>query len=161
MESESSSRCSEIASDLFIILVTAANLVFFAFFHDYIAWYSRGPDGTFTRLSLLTDDYFTWLPFPVTASIIVIVASVVMIFYHRYWFRQGSWIGFCLLGITMTTSLLLIWPFDFSVIPDAKAADLLPKGLTGLLIFMALFYAVTAVIQTVQWIKKRSRQETG
>ena len=69
--------------------------------------------------------------------------------------------GFCLLGITMTTSLLLIWPFDFSVIPDAKAADLLPKGLTGLLIFMALFYAVTAVIQTVQWIKKRSRQETG
>ena len=46
MESSSGGRCGEIASDLFIILVTAVQLVFFVFFHEYIAWYTRGPDGS-------------------------------------------------------------------------------------------------------------------
>jgi len=73
MESSSGGRCGEIASDISIILVTAAQLVFFAFFYKYIAWYTTEADGSVTRLSLLTDDYFTWLPIVIAASILVIV----------------------------------------------------------------------------------------
>jgi hypothetical protein len=46
MDSSPSSRCDEIASDLFVIFVTAAQLIFFAYFHEYIAWYTTGPDGS-------------------------------------------------------------------------------------------------------------------
>jgi hypothetical protein len=62
-------RCSEIASDIFVALLTVAQLIFFASFHEYIAWYTTAPDGSVTRQSLLTDDYFAWLPFPTVASI--------------------------------------------------------------------------------------------
>jgi hypothetical protein len=89
MESSQGGRCGEIASDIAIILVTAAQLIFFASFHRYIAWPVTGPDGSVSRLSVLTDSYSDWLPFPIAASILVIVASIAMIIYDRYWFRQA------------------------------------------------------------------------
>ena len=150
MESSSEGRCGEIASDLSIIFVTVAQLIFFRYFYEYIAWYTRAPDGSITRLSLLTDDYFTWLPFPTIASIIVVLATIVMIVYNRHWFRQTGWIVFNILGITMVVSLLAIFPFDFSVIPNAAAADAVPKVLTGFLIFMAAFYGISALVLIVR-----------
>ena len=52
MESSPQGRCGDITSDVLIILITAAQLVFFVFFHRYIAWPATGPDGSVTRLSL-------------------------------------------------------------------------------------------------------------
>jgi hypothetical protein len=160
MESSSQSRCGDIASDVLIIFVTVAQLIFFTLFHEYIAWYTTGPDGGVTRLSMLTDDYFNWLPFPVTASIIVVVASIVMIVYDRYWFRQTAWIVFCILGIAVVVSLVSIFPFDFSVIPNDTAVEVVPKVVTAFLILMALFYGVCALVLFVQLRNQAARQET-
>jgi len=157
MESSTGGGCSEAGEDIAIILVTAAQLIFFTRFHKYIAWPITAADGTVTRLSLLTDDYFTWLPIVIVASILVIVASAVMIVYRGYWFRQVAWIGFCLIGITVTVSLLLIFPFDFSVLPNPTAADLVPKVLTIFLILWATFYAIVALVMFV----RSRRQFTG
>jgi hypothetical protein len=159
VESSPGSRCGEIASDIFIIFVTVANLIFFTRFHKYIAWYTREPDGSVTRLSVLTDDYFTWLPFPITASIVVIVASTVMIVYNRYWFRQTAWIIFPILGIAVVVSLVAIFPFDFSVIPNATAVDVVPKVVRAFFVLMAVFYGVTAIVQFVKFSSHTARQE--
>jgi hypothetical protein len=159
MESSPGSRCGEIASDLFIIFVTAAQLIFFTRFHRYIAWYTTEPDGSASRLSMLTDDYFTWLPFPITASIVVIVASTVMIFYHRYWFRQTAWIIFCIMGIAVTVSLVSIFPFDFSVLPNATVVDVVPKVVRAFFILMAVFYGVTALVMLVKLRSYAAKQE--
>jgi hypothetical protein len=160
MESSRGSRCGEIAEDLFIILVTLAQLIFLTFFYQYIAWYSTRPDGTVTRLSMLTDDYFTWLPFPIAASIVVIVACIVMIVYGGHWFRQAAWILFCILGIAVTASLLIIFPFDFSVIPNATAVDVVPTAVTVFLVLWAIFYGVSAVVLFVKLRSYRAKQET-
>jgi hypothetical protein len=159
MESSPGGRCGEIASDISVILVTVAQLIFFSFFHQYIAWYTTGPDGSVTRLSMLTDDYFTWLPFPIAASIVVIVTSTVMIFYDRYWYRQIAWIVFCLLGITVTVSLVSIFPFDFSVIPNETAVDVVPIVVRVFFILLAVFYAVTALVMFVQLISHTAKRE--
>jgi hypothetical protein len=137
-----------------IILVTVAQLIFFTFFHRYIAWPTTLPDGTVTRLSMLTDAYFTWLPFPITASIIVTVASIVMIIYRNYWFRQAVWVGFCLIGIAVVVSLVTIFPFDFSVLPNATAVKVVPKALTVFLILQATFYGIAAVVLFVRLMKR-------
>jgi len=158
---ELSRRAGQIASDIFIILVTAANLIFFAFFHKYIAWYTTGPDGSVTRLSMLTDDYFVWLPIPITASILVIVANIVMIIYDRYWFRQTAWIIFCIIGIAVVVSLVSIFPFDFSVIPNATAVDVVPIWVTVFLILMAVFYGITALVLFVKSRSRASKQDSG
>ena len=161
MESPAQGRSGDVASDLFVILVTVVQLIFFAFYHEYIAWYTRAADGSISRISVLTDDYFTWLPFPIAASIVVIVASAVMIVWDSYWFRQIGWIVFCLFGITVTVSLLSIFPFDFSVIPNAKAAEVVPKVVTGFFVFMAVFYGITALVMSIQLIRVATRIPTG
>lgn len=158
MESSPQGRCGEIVSDMSIIFVTVAQLIFFTYFHRYIAWPVTEPDGTVTRLSMLTDDYFTWLPFPIVASIVVIVASIAMILYNRTWFRQAAWILFPLLGIAVVVSLATIFPFDFSVIPNATAAKVVPKVFTAFLIFMAVFYGVAALVSLLKW-RASAKQE--
>ncbi len=158
---ELSRRAGQIASDIFIILVTLANLIFFAFFHKYIAWYTTELDGSVTRLSMLTDEYFIWLPIPITASILVIVANNVMIIYDRYWFRQTAWIIFCIIGIAVVVSLVSIFPFDFSIIPNATAVDVVPIVVTVFLILMAVFYGITALVLFVKLRRRASKQGSG
>jgi hypothetical protein len=47
-----------------IILVTAAQLIFFTTFHKYIAWPIPKPDGSVAWLSMLTDGNFTCAAVP-------------------------------------------------------------------------------------------------
>jgi hypothetical protein len=108
---------------------------------------------------MLTNDYFTWLPFPITASILVIVATIVMIISGSYWFRQAAWVIFCLIGIAVTVSLVSIFPFDFSAIPNATAADVVPTVVTVLLILMAVFYGIAAVVLFVGLIRHMVKQD--
>jgi len=153
MESSPGSRCGEIASDISMIFVTVAQLIFFTFFHKYIAWYTTEPDGSVTRLSMLTDDYFIWLPFPITASIVAIVAYAVMIFYDKYWFRMTAQIIVIVTGIAVAVSLVSIFPFDFSVIPSATAVDVVPIVVRVFFILLAVFYGVTALVLLVKLIR--------
>jgi hypothetical protein len=159
MESSSQGRCGEIASDMSIIFVTVAQLIFFTSFHKYIAWPITEPDGTVTRLSMLTDDYFTWLPFPITASIVAIVAYTAMIFYDKYRFRMTAQIIVIVTGIAVAVSLVSIFPFDFSVIPNAAAADVVPIVVRVFFILLAVFYGITALVLFVRL--KRSYSQVG
>ncbi len=154
-------RTGEIGSDIFIIFVTVANLIFFTFFHKYIAWYTTEPDGSVTRLSMLTDDYFIWLPIVITASILVIVANIVMIIYDRYWFRQTAWIIFSIFGIVINVALVSIFPFDFSVIPNATAVDVVPIWVRVILILMVVFYGISALVMYVKLRRYKAKQNSG
>ena len=153
MESSPQSRTGEIGSHISIIFVTVANLIFFTFFHEYIAWYTTEPNGSITRLSMLTDDYFTWLPFPITASIVAIVAYTIMIFYDRYWFRMTAQIIVSVIGIAVAVSLVSIFPFDFSVIPNATAVDVVPIVVRAFFVLLAAVYGVTALVLFVKLIR--------
>jgi len=159
MESSSESKFGDIGSDIAVLLITVAQLIFFVFFYQYIAWPTTGPDGSTTWLSVLSDDYFTWLPFVIVASILVIVASLVVIIYNRDWFRHVVWIGFAIIGLTVVVSLLVISPLDFSVLPN-PTADIVTKVVTAFFAFMAVFYAATAIVLSVRFVKQLSRRET-
>jgi len=148
MESSPRSRTGEIGSHISIIFVTVAQLIFFTLFHKYIAWYTTEPDGSVTRLSMLTDDYFIWLPIMITASILVIVA------------RKTAEIVFNIIGIAVAVSLVSIFPFDFSVIPNATAVDVVPIVVTVFFILLAVFYGVTALVMFVKLRSFAAKQET-
>ena len=160
MESSPRSRTGEISSHISMITVTVVQLIFFTRFHKYIAWYTTEPDGSVTRLSMLTSDYFTWLPIPIVASIIAIVAFTVMIFYDNYRFRMTAHIIIFIIGIAVSLSLVAIFPFDFSVIPNATAVDVVPIVVTVFFILLAVFYGVTALVQFAQLRSYAAEQET-
>ncbi len=133
--------------------MTLVQIIFFTRFYKYIAWYTTKADGSVTRLSMLTDDYFIWLPFPITASIVAIVAYTLMIFYDQYRFRMIAQIIVTVAGIAVVVSLLSIFPLDFSVIPNATAVEVVPIVLRVFFILLATVYGVTALVLSTKLIK--------
>jgi hypothetical protein len=160
MELSRRSRTGEIGSHISMIFVTVASLIFFTFFHKYIAWYITEPDGSVTRLSMLTDDYFIWLPIPITASILAIVAHIIFIIYDNYRFRMTAEIILYIIGIAVAVSLVSIFPFDFSVIPNATAVDVVPIVVTVFFILLAVFYGIVALVQFIKLRSYAAKQET-
>jgi hypothetical protein len=110
---------------------------------------------------MLTNDYFTWLPIMITASIIVIIASIAMMIYDNYRFRRTTEISFSIIGIVVSVSLVSIFPFDFSVIPNAATAEAVPIAVTGFFIFLPVFYGVTALIMFLRLRKYMAKQDSS
>ena len=152
-------KSGEAASHFFIILVTLAQFIFFTFFHKYIAWPVTEPKGSVIRLSMLTDEYFTWLPIMITGSMIVIITSIIMMVHNNYRFRRSAEIGFNIIGIIISVSLVSIYPFDFSVIPNATAVDVVPIAVTVFFILLPVFYAITALVMFVRLRKHIAKQD--
>ena len=136
-------------------------LIFFSFFHQYIAWYHIEPDGGVTRLSLLTNDYFIWLPILITALVISIAANIIMIIYDRYWFREIIQIILTVIGVVVVANLVSIFPFDFSVIPNATAVDIVPVVVTIVLIIIAVGLGVGALVRFIKLIVSVAEQSPG
>ena len=148
------SRAGRIAGYSAAIFWNVVLLVFFSFFHHYIAWYHVEPDGSVTRLSLLTGEYFIWLPILITALVISIAANVILIAYDRYWFREIVQIVLNVIGAVVVANLVSIFPFDFSVIPNATAADMVPVAVTIVLIIIAIALGVGALVRLIKLITK-------
>ena len=91
----------------------------------------------------------------------VIIASIVMIVYDNYRFRKSAEISFNILGIVVSVSLVSIFPFDFSVIPNAAAVEVVPIAVTVFFILLPVFYAVTAVIMFLRLRKHMAKQDSG
>jgi hypothetical protein len=50
--------------------------------------------------------------------------------------------------------LVTIFPFDFSVLPNATAVKVVPKALTVFLILQATFYGIAAVVLLARLTKR-------
>ena len=125
-------------------------LIFFSFFHRYIAWYYTEPDGGITRLPILTGDYFTWLPVLVTALVLSIAAHVLLIVYDRYWLKEIVQITLTAIGVAVVANLIAIFPFDFSVIPNPTVADILPVAVTIGLVVLAVGLGIGALVRFIK-----------
>jgi uncharacterized membrane protein len=144
------SRVGRIAGYSAIIFFNFVFLIFFSFFHMYIAWYHHEPDGSITRLPLLTSDYFTWLPVLVTALAISIATHIVLIAYDRYWLRETIQIILAAIGAAVVAKLVVIFPFNFSVIPNLATADIMPVAVTIGLVIIAVGLGVGALVRLIK-----------
>ena len=126
-------------------------LIFFSFFYQYIAWYHIEPDGSVTRLSMLTSDYFIWLPILLTALSLSIAGNIILIIYDRYWLREIIQIALSVIGIVVVVNLVSIFPFDFSVIPNTTAVDIVPIAVTIVLILIAVGLGVGTLVRFIKF----------
>ena len=151
-------RAGRIAGYSASIFWNVVLLIFFSFFHQYIAWYHVEPDGSVTRLSMLTGDYFAWLPILVTALVISVATNILLIIYDRYWLRESIQIILTVIGVVVVANLVSIFPFDFSVIPNATAVDILPILVTIVLIIIAIGLGVGALVRFIKLIVSVAKQ---
>ncbi len=152
------SRAGRITGYSAAIFWNVALFIFSAFFHQYIAWYHIKPDGDITRLSMLTNEYFAWLPILLTALTLSTAANIFLIIYDRYWLREIIQVILSIIGIVVVVNLVSIFPFDFSVIPNTSAVYFVPVVVTIVLILIAIGLGVGALVQLIKLIVHVTRQ---
>ena len=81
-----------------------------------------------------------------------------MIIYDRYWFREIIQIILTVIGVVVVANLASIFPFDFSVIPNATAVDIVPVVVTIVLIIIAVGLGVSALVRFIKLIVSIAKQ---
>jgi len=82
--------------------------------------------------------------------VMAIVIHTILIIYDRYVLREASGIFLDGLGMATVVTLLAVFPFDFTVIPDAAAADITRTAVGVVLILTAFGLAVSVFSKLVK-----------
>ena len=148
-------RAGRVTSSSFTIAWSFILLVFFSFFHGYIAYYQSETVGgitTWIREPLLTHEYYAWLPILITTLLLSIAGHIILIIHDRYWLRQIILILLNVLGIVTVATLVSIFPFAFYVIPSSTVADIVSVSVRITLIAIAVGLSIGTLVMFIKLI---------
>jgi uncharacterized membrane protein len=149
------SRTARVVGSSFVIAWSVALLIFFNFFSQYIAYYQGITAGGQTHwqiYSVVTADLNTWLPILNATLALTILGHLLFIVFDRYLLRQAGRLILGGLSLITVVSLLIIFPFDFNVIPNADASFWAPLVTGGALIVVAVGIAIGLVVRFIKLI---------
>ncbi len=150
-------RGGRITGYAFSIFFSTMFLIFLYYYNNYIAFYSK-VGGTWMRYPFLTGDFDRWLPLAMSALIAGIVGYIMLMIYDRYFFRQAVHIVIDIISLASAISLLVIFPFDFSVMPGNDLSGLLNPVVTVVLILIAVGIGIGILVRFIKLIISMVRQ---
>jgi len=148
-------RRGRITASAFAIAWSIALLIFFNFFNQYVAYYSSETvDGitTWIRYPYFTDNISLWLPVLTATLIISIIGHIIMIILDRYILREMIHIVINAFSLWTILTLLTVFPFDFSVIPNPAAAEATYLGVRIFLIFISVGVGIAILVRVIKLI---------
>jgi uncharacterized membrane protein len=148
-------KAARVTGSAFAIAWSAALLIFFTFFSQYIAYYQPLEIGNVTQWqmhSLVTSGFSLWLPLLTATLILSIIGHAILIAFDKYILRQLIEMILAIFGIATVVNLLVIFPFNFSVIPNADVAFWAAFGLSATLIIISVGMAIGALVRFIQTI---------
>jgi len=146
-------REGRITASAFAIAWSIVLLVFFNFFYQYAAYYSGDTSSgivTWTRSPFFTSDIGLWLPILNTTLAISIIGHIVMIILDRNILRQALHVIIDGFGLATVITLLVVFPFDFNVIPNSVAAAGTNTGVTVVLIIIAVGFGIGLLVRVIK-----------
>ena len=146
-----SAKSGRITSSSFAIAWSFVFLIFFNYFNEYIAYYDFETAG-WVRYPVLTEDFGAWLPILTVALTLSIAGHIILIIFDRYILRETTLIILNLFGIAVVLTLLSIFPFDFSAIPNATIADIAPIIATIVLIGITVGLVIGTLVSFIRLI---------
>jgi len=148
-------RSGRITASAFAIAWSIVLLIFFNFFNQYVAYYhSETVDGitTWIRYPLFTEDINLWLPILTATLIITIIGHIILIILDRYVLREMIHIVINAFSLWTVLTLLSVFPFDFSVIPNTTAAEATYLGVKIFLIFISVAVGIAILVRVIKFI---------
>jgi uncharacterized membrane protein len=148
-------RGGRVVTSAFTIAFSIALLIFFNYFNDYVAYYSSDKvDGvvTWTRAPFFTDDISLWLPILTTALLISIIGHSIMIIFDRYILREILQIVIDAFSLASVVTLVIVFPFDFSVIPSASVAEGVDLGVAVVLICVSVGIGIGILVRSIKFL---------
>jgi len=147
----SRARAGRMAGSIFVIAWSLALLIFFNFFNQYIAYYvpvNVNGISHWEMYTLVTKDFNLWLPVVNAALIMAIIGHAVLIAFDRYILRQSIHIILDIFTLMAVVSLLVIFPFNFSVLPG-NTEFLIATGLTVALVLIAIGSGIGIIVRLI------------
>jgi len=148
-----STKAGRVTSSSFAIAWSIVFLIFFNFFSGYIAYYHDG-----ARDPILTAGFNAWLPILTTTLTLSIAGHIILIAFDRYVLREITLIVLNALGIAVVATLLSIFPFDFSVIPNITVAGYVNLGVRIALICAIVGLGIGTLVMFIRLMVNVGRQ---
>jgi uncharacterized membrane protein len=145
-------REGSITASAFAIAWSIILLIFFNFFHQYVAYYTGDTVNgivQWTRDPFFTSDIGLWLPILNTTLAITIISHVVMIIIDRKLLRQALSVIMDGFALATVITLLVIWPFDFSVIPNHGVETGVNLGVSITLIIISVGIGIGLLVKFI------------
>ncbi len=146
-------RAGRITGSAFAIAWSIILLVFFNFFHEYAAYYNADTTGnivTWTKSPFFTSDISLWLPVLNAALAVAILGHVILIIFDGYVLRRIIRFIIDVLGLASVITLLSVYPFDFSVIPDTTIAAGVDVGVRVVLICISVGMGISVLVRFIK-----------
>jgi uncharacterized membrane protein len=146
-------REGRITASAFAIAWSIILLVVFNFFNQYIAYYHGTTAGgivSWTRDPFFTSDIKLWLPILNTALAVAIIGHIIKIIVDKNLLNQAINIIIDGFGMAAVVTLLIVFPFDFSMIPNDAAAAGTDLGVHVVLIFISIGYGISLFVRIIK-----------
>jgi uncharacterized membrane protein len=146
-------RAGRITSSALAIAWSLALLIFFNYFHQYIAFYNNetvGNASVWVRETIVTGEFSSWLPILTVALVLSMVGHVILISIDKYVLRESTLIVLDLFGIAVIISLLSIFPFDFRALPNSAVAFGMELGIRITLGLIAFGICIGVIVRVIK-----------
>jgi len=143
------------------ILWSLVLIIFFNFYSSYIAYFQYEQSNgllTWHKFSLLTEGFQDIVPM-ITAGLIIIAAgSIMLLILDKYILARVVELVSAIFAIAILGNILIMFPFDFNIIPYDKVVQLLPlilKIVLGIIILILIIQIIANFVKIVVRIAKK------
>jgi len=143
------------------ILWSLVLIIFFNFYSSYIAYFQyEQVNNTLVwhKFTILTEDFQKIIPI-ITAGLIIIAAgSIVLLILDKYILAKIVELISSIFAIAVLGNILIMFPFDFNIIPYEKVVQLLPlilKIVLGIIILILIVQIISNFVKIVVKIAKK------
>jgi hypothetical protein len=148
-------RAGRITGYVFAIFFSLAWLIFVNFFYKYIALYNvstiNGAE-TVKIAAIFTDNIKYWLPFFTISMAIGILGNIILIIYEKFYLVKIIAIISNLFFIAATSTLLKLFPFDFSNIPFPGLRVAAPSITIAVLVIIIVGTGIGIIVDFIKLV---------
>ena len=148
-------RSARLASYAFAIAWSLALLIFFNFYSQYIAYYEPIHSGAVTHwhvYTVVTAGYQAWLPILTATLVLSIIGYSILIAFDKYILNRAVHVVLNVFSVATILTLLSLFPFDFSAIPNPEVINILTIGLPIALIVLAVGFGIGALVEFIKLV---------
>ena len=136
-------------------------IIFFNFYSSYIAYYQYEQSNNtliWHRFSILAENFQKIIPLITAGLIIIAVGSIILLILDKYILARVVELISSIFAIAVLGNILIIFPFDFNIIPYEKVAQLFPlilKIVLGIIILILIVQIISNFVKIVVKIAKK------
>jgi len=133
-------------------------IIFFNFFSRYIAYYQYDELAkSWNIFPFITSSFIAWLPILTISLIVSIIGNIILIINDSFYVSNITNIVMNIFGIASVSTLLSLFPFDFSISPDINLNGILIPIITIILIVIIIGLGVGIFVRFIKIVVKAAK----